>query len=162
MNKNGYTIMELVVGLALLSIIIVFMMMMLVNLKMKEDKNGIDTKALTLEATMTKTINSDINKKEVLAFSEVLSSNSNEQTLRIDFMDNTYKLIRIINNNKIIYGTETSIDIEKTLPNGYEVSNAFVENNSYGLSKIVIEVENKNNEKMNFNIEAYSYNNSIT
>ena len=135
---------------------------MLVNLKMKEDKNGIDTKALTLEATMTKTINSDINKKEVLSFSEVLSSNNNEQTLRIDFTDNTYKLIRIINNNKIIYGTETSIDIEKTLPKGYEVSNAFVENNSYGLSKIVIEVENKNNEKMNFNIEAYSYNNSIT
>lgn len=147
MNNKGYTILELVVALALLSIIIVFMMALLVNLKMKEDKNGVDTKALLVEASLVKTINSDIEKRNVSDFSLLSTENEGEKIIKINFTDGSYKILKVKHNNKIIYGTDDEIDIEKTLPSGYYVDDVYVENNDYKLCKLVIKVENINNKK---------------
>ncbi len=158
MNKKGYTLVELIVSMSLLSIIIIFMMSLLVNLKADENEQGIDTKALVLQATLSKTINSDINKLEAENFSSLVPADENKKITKITFKDNTEKFITITNDKKIAYGTKDENTIIKDLPNGYLVKDMYVTNNSTGLMKIIIEVENKNNHKFDFNIEAYSYN----
>lgn len=156
-NKKGYTLVELIVGLSLLSIIIVFMMSLLVDLKAKENEEGIDTEAQVLQATLSKTINSDINKYGVDNFSSIVSTNENEDIIKITFKDNTSKYITITNDTNISYGSLEETEMIKDLPEQYIVSDAYVLNDDTGLKKIVIEIENKNNDKLNFNIEAYSY-----
>lgn len=156
MNKNGYTLVELIVGTLLLSILIIYMTSLLVDIKEKEITSGIDSKALVVEATVTKIINSEINKLGLINFAKI-SNNNNEEIIKLNFKNGTSKYIKIINKNHIIYGNENKIDLEKDLPNNYLVEEAFVENSIYGLNKMVIKIKNKENDKLDFNIEAYSY-----
>lgn len=164
MNKKGYTLVELIVALSLLSIIIIFMMSLLVDLKAQEKEAGIDSEAQIMEATIVKTINSDIVKKGVNNFSSLVSTNENEDIIKITFNDNTDKYITITDKTNISYGTLEEKDLIKDLPEGYEVKDSYVLNSSSGLKQIIIEIENKTNNKFDFNIEAYSYNenNEIT
>lgn len=164
MNKKGYTLVELIVALSLLSIIIVFMMSLLVDLKAQEKEAGIDSEAQIMEATIVKAINSDIVKKGVNNFSSLVSTNENEDIIKITFNDNTDKYITITDKTNISYGTLEEKDLIKDLPEGYEVKDSYVLNSSSGLKQIIIEIENKTNNKFDFNIEAYSYNenNEIT
>lgn len=164
MNKKGYTLVELIVALSLLSIIIIFMMSLLVDLKAQEKEAGIDSEAQIMEATIVKAINSDIVKKGVNNFSSLVSTNENEDIIKITFNDNTDKYITITDKTNISYGTLEEKDLIKDLPEGYEVKDSYVLNSSSRLKQIIIEIENKTNNKFDFNIEAYSYdeNNEIT
>ena len=122
MNKKGYTLVELIVSMSLLSIIIIFMMSLLVNLKADENEQGIDTKALVLQATLSKTINSDINKLEAENFSSLVPVDENKKITKITFKDNTEKFITITNDKKI-YLTENIKDNFKLMSNDFEISN---------------------------------------
>lgn len=157
MNKKGYTLVELIVALSILSVIIVLMMTFIVDLKKKEIDAGIDTKAMITEATLSKTINSDINKYGLFSFTGDELQGEIYNRITLDLENNTKRYIIIENKNHIIYKDEEKIILEKELPANYEIKETIIENEK--LHRLIINAENKNNSSLKMNIEAYHYNN---
>lgn len=60
MKKNGFTIIELIVGVGLLSLVTIFMLAIIIDLRDTEQANGVDTKALIMQAIISKTLNNDV------------------------------------------------------------------------------------------------------
>ena len=140
MNKKGYTLVELIVALSILSVIIVLMMIFIINLKKKEIDAGVDTKAMITEATLSKTINSDINKYGLFSFTGEDIQNQLFTKITLDLENNTKRYIIIENKNHIIYKDEEKIIIEKDLPANYEIKETIIENEK--LHRLIINAEN--------------------
>lgn len=118
-NKKGFTLVELVLSVTLLSIVLIFMMAMLVDLKDKEKSNGADAKLLVNQAIISNTINTDIIKYGLESVSACASMNC----FILSFGDGNEKTLKLMSDNQtIFYGNERSTDFIRTLPNGRKYS----------------------------------------
>lgn len=118
-NKKGFTLVELVLSVTLLSIVLIFMMAMLVDLKDKEKSNGADAKLLVNQAIISNTINTDIIKYGLESVSACASMNC----FILSFGDGTEKTLKLMSDNQtLFYGNERSTDFIRTLPNGRKYS----------------------------------------
>ena len=118
-NKKGFTLVELVLSVTLLSIVLIFMMAMLVDLKDKEKSNGADAKLLVNQAILSNTINTDIIKYGLESVSACASMNC----FILSFGDGNEKTLKLMSDNQtIFYGNERSTDFIRTLPNGRKYS----------------------------------------
>ena len=178
-NKKGFTIIELVMGIGLLSIVTVFMLVVIVDLRNTETASGIDTKALLTQAIVSAAINRDLNRYSIDE-DGIVDKTSEESTDEVELtgIPNVWKKIvfsfgsgqdkmlvlynKIADQNKatsIFYGENSgNVDFKRTLPDGYYFTGVEIttlEGTKY--KKITINVKSDTNSDLDYTIEAYFY-----
>ncbi len=177
MNNKGFTILELIISLAILSIATVFMLTTIMSLKDTEEANGVDTKALLNQAIISSTINADINKygldsvetnTDFDSNSDIQSSNVLEgKKIIFKFLNDSTKELVLYNiedskTTSIYYGKDyQTVDFKRTLPDGFYFKKTEISTKTfqgkYKYYKITIPLTN---EKHNYDIEIYYYPNN--
>jgi len=172
-HKNGFTILELIIGMAILSIATVFMLVTIVDLKNTEQANGVDTKAMLNQAIISSKINNDIVEKGLLSIEAQKETETNVlSAYTLTFNDNTQKELVIYNKDandtqkaiSIYYSklsdtdseetNSTAVDFRRTLPDGYYYSAIDVLIDTPTFKKVIIPVSNG---KHDYSIELYFY-----
>jgi len=153
MNKKGFTIVELVISIVLLSIVMVFMLTFMSELRGKEDVMEEDTDMLLNTTIISKKINEDILKR-----GGVNSINCTTTDCEFNFKNNKNTTLTLTNNMKTINYTEGEEKIlVRTLPNEEAQYKDIVISEfelDYGtLRKITIDITNFSQYK----IEILSY-----
>ena len=117
MNKKGFTIegftiVELIISVAILSIVLVFALNLLVVLKEKEMNLDTDTDMVLNQTFVSKKINGDIIKN-----GGIKSLNCTTTKCDFTFNNEVSKILTITNNRKTIkYENEENIELTRTLP----------------------------------------------
>ena len=112
MSKKGFTIVELIISVAILSIVLVFALNLLVVLKEKEMNLDTDTDMVLNQAFVSKKINGDIIKN-----GGIKSLNCTTTKCDFTFNNEVSKTLTITNNKKTIkYENEENIELTRTLP----------------------------------------------
>ena len=112
MSKKGFTIVELIISVAILSIVLVFALNLLVVLKEKETSLDTDTDMALNQAFVSKKINGDIINNDGIKL-------LNCTTVKCDFTFNNEvkKTLTLTNNKKTIkYENEENVELTRTLP----------------------------------------------
>lgn len=147
--KKGFSLVELIISIVLLTIVLLFMLGLLIRLNSKKE-DASDLGILVDQAIITKKINGDI-----LNLEGIESVNCDATSCLIVFGIGQTKYINLsVDKKTLTYGTISEIEIAKTLPKDYEYDLVTLSNNYYSdikLTKIVISV--KDNPK--YNIEIY-------
>ena len=120
MNKKGFTLVELMVSITLLSIVLIFMMNTLVKLRDTNVAEGVETNLVVMQALIGKEINSDILKNGGIVNIEQVNG---YLILTLGFNNTTYRKLSISNDNKTLKyevynkGTNEAIDtlVNKTI-----------------------------------------------
>lgn len=112
MNKNGFTIVELIISVTILSIVMVFALNLLVVLKEKETSLDTDTDMVLNQAFVSKKINGDIVKN-----GGIKSLNCTTTKCDFTFNNELKKTLTLTNNKKTIkYENEENVELTRTLP----------------------------------------------
>lgn len=112
MSKKGFTIVELIISVAILSIVLVFALNLLVVLKEKETSIDTDTDMVLNQAFVSKKINGDIVKN-----GGIKSLNCTTTKCDFTFNNEEKKILTLTNNKKTIkYENEENIELTRTLP----------------------------------------------
>lgn len=112
MNKKGFTIVELIISVAILSIVLVFALNLLVVLKEKETSIDTDTDMVLNQAFVSKKINGDIVKN-----GGIKSLNCTTTKCDFTFNNEEKKTLTLTNNKKTIkYENEENVELTRTLP----------------------------------------------
>ena len=112
MNKNGFTIVELIISVTILSIVMVFALNLLVVLKEKETSLDTDTDMVLNQAFVSKKINGDIVKN-----GGIKSLNCTTTKCDFTFNNDVKKTLTLTNNKKTIkYENEENVELTRTLP----------------------------------------------
>lgn len=112
MSKKGFTIVELIISVAILSIVLVFALNLLVVLKEKETSIDTDTDMVLNQAFVSKKINGDIVKN-----GGIKSLNCTTTKCDFTFNDEEKKTLTLTNNKKTIkYENEENVELTRTLP----------------------------------------------
>lgn len=154
LNKKGSSLVELVISIALMSVVLVFMMKLLVDLNNTETNNSYAKKNEVIRSEIIRMIGNDLNENIL----SNVSINTNENELKIDFSFNNKTSEIIVTNNTLAY-TSTNGQLRKwTLKQGefntscvdYKMSEA----NELAAFEIGIQVHTSNdlNNEMNNNI----------
>ncbi|MEG2457963.1 MAG: prepilin-type N-terminal cleavage/methylation domain-containing protein [Bacilli bacterium] len=153
MKKNGFTLVELLISLALLSIVLVFMMSALVDLRDEELKTGKDTSVLLNQAFISKAINHD-----VVTSSGISSINCPDTfNCNIIFNNNISKKINLSSDKTTLSYTtpsDNTVTIIKKLPDGYTYK-SMIPKTDTKLKELIIKVEGKSIGF--YDIEIFSY-----
>lgn len=176
-NNKGFTLVELVISITLLSIVLVFMMKVLISLKNKEDANGINTKLLVNQTIISKTLNNDNIKNDIknIQYCEA----DKKDCVLIEFAIGTSKKLQLLNNANNCYYTisysDNNFDInsdsiyefKRTLPNKkndegeinyyacYEKFELINLSANYSMLKIPITSTNLEEDFDNYNVFVY-------
>lgn len=161
MNKEGFTVFELLIGFTFLIIISYFLLTTILNIKDNQQVTLIRNKLIDLKTTITKEINNDIQKHY---FKNITPCGENCITLNM--ADNVQKKLEIdITNNKIIYDN----DDYELLKDSYfsppfilesELVNSSFTARDNSILKIIIPIKH-NSLKGNYGIRLiHSFNNS--
>lgn len=173
MNKKGFTLVELMVSIALLSIVLIFMMNTLVKLRDTSTAEGVQTNLMTGQAIISSTINSDIIKNGGILSSIEYSSNLQNIILEYN-TTNVYRKIEIVPSKQalkyidcsdISCSTTKEVLLNKSLPTGYQFlgmeSNTLTDTTGASLKKIIIKVGNNDGQELSkYNIEILDYQSS--
>lgn len=112
MNKKGFTIIELIISVSILTIVMVFALNLLVVLKEQETSLDTDTDMILNQAFVSKKINGDIIKNGGIKL-------LNCTTTKCDFTFNNdvKKTLTLTNNKKTIkYENKENVELTRTLP----------------------------------------------
>ena len=151
-SKNGFTLVELVLSITLLSIVLIFMMSMLVALKDKEASNGADAKLLVNQAIISKAVNGDILNYGLEGVSPCESSNCYVLT----FGNGDEKTLKLMSNNQtLFYGSEKQTDFIRTLPSGRTYSS--IHYYLYSNLEIIRVSVSKVYRNEDYDVEIYNY-----
>lgn len=151
-KKNGFTLVELVLSVTLLSIVLIFMMTALVELKDKESENGADAKLLVNQAIIAKTINGEIITNGLDTVSACASLNC----FNLTFSNGVTKTLKLMSDNQtIFYGNDNVTDFIRTLPSDrtYSSIHYYIYAN-LEIIKITVSKVYKNED---YDIELYNY-----
>lgn len=119
-NKKGTTLMEVIISIALISIVLGFMIKLLVDLNNMESNNEYAKGNQINRAEITRTILDDIRAKEITRVTDI-GSNENELVINFQFDDSSYSTIRC-NSSEITYiPTSGEADIRKWTLNEGEI-----------------------------------------
>ena len=112
MNKKGFTIVELIISVSILSIVMVFALNLLVVLKEQETSLDTDTNMILNQAFVSKKINGDIVKN-----GGIKSLNCTTTKCDFTFNNEEKKTLTLTNNKKTIkYENEEYVELTRTLP----------------------------------------------
>ena len=112
MSKKGFTIVELIISVAILSIVLVFALNLLVVLKEKETSIDTDIDMVLNQAFVSKKINGDIVKN-----GGIKSLNCTTTKCDFTFNNEEKKTLTLTNNKKTIkYENEENVELTRTLP----------------------------------------------
>jgi prepilin-type N-terminal cleavage/methylation domain-containing protein len=154
MKKNGFSIIELIISITLLSIVLIFMLNLLISLGSKRRNL---TRFLDLDvdtSLISMTLNKDINNLSGIKYIECPSVTKCEITFNKDL---EIKTLEILSDSKTIkYGNNKKNDLTKKLSQNYtfghlELTNEYLTNGTF--FKIVIPI----NDNPKYNVEIYSY-----
>lgn len=151
-NKKGFTLVELVLSVALLSIVLVFMMAALVELKDKEKTNGADAKMLVNQAIIAKTVNSDI----ITLGLDSISACASMDCFYLIYKDGSEKTLKLMSDKRtLIYGNDATTDIIRTLPTGRNYSS--IHYYIYGNLEVLRISVSKVYKNEDYDVEIYNY-----
>lgn len=151
-NKKGFTLVELVLSVALLSIVLVFMMAALVELKDKEKTNGADAKMLVNQAIIAKTVNSDI----ITLGLDSISACASMDCFYLIYKDGSEKTLKLMSDKRtLIYGNDATTDIIRTLPTGRNYSS--IHYYIYGNLEVLRISISKVYKNEDYDVEIYNY-----
>ena len=114
MNKKGFTIVELIISVAILSVVMVFALNLLVILKEQETSLETDTDMVLNQAFVSKKINGDI-----VTNGGIKLLNCTTTKCDFTFNNDATKTLTLTNNKKTIkYENEHYVEFTRTLPEG--------------------------------------------
>ncbi len=151
MMKKGFTLVELLVSIVLLSIVMLFMTNFVLSFKEQKKESNIDVNLMTNQAAISKTINYDV---ATYGIDDVECESSIKCTITFD--DESSKTIELTNNkNSIKYYNSSNVYLIRTLSSDtFEEITYSSEELEYGtFYKIVISLTNN----QDYNIEIYDY-----
>lgn len=158
MKKNGFSIIELIISIGLLSIVLIFMFNLLIKLSTKKT-SAVKYADIALDQAL---ISKDLNKDISLSGGISSITCSSTTTCTINLNDSPTKTISISEDKKsLTYSTATTAIFVKKLSENYEFEKfvlteiEYDEENFYKLSITI-----KDNPK--YNIEIYSYAQAVT
>ena len=126
-NKKGFTLIELSISIALLSVIMIFMLKLITIIREEEDSINIKTTMLLNKTIISKALHEDI---EASLGIKTLSCDSSS-TCTISFNNGKTKTLELNNEkNKITYknNTDNKIEFTKKLPENYNFNLNKIEN----------------------------------
>lgn len=155
LNKKGSSLVELVISIALMSIVLVFMMKLLVDLNNTETNNSYANKNEIIRSEIIKMINNDLNSNDLKSISD--TSTDNELILTFSFNNNTSSKLNV-KSDTITYKTSDNNTRKWTLkesqayPKCAKVTKS-IDDNIY-VFEIDIEIHTNNdlNNELNNNI----------
>lgn len=108
LNKKGFTIIELIVSFAFVSILTASLFAVVINYKEKEQDVSVETELLSFKYKLTVEIENDIQKKllNYIEYCTDLNGNISNRCIILNFMDGTSKTLEIKSEKK----TETIED----------------------------------------------------
>lgn len=144
MNKKGFTLVELTISVALISIIMVFLLNFLGQIRKDEDTISETTENILNKSLISKTINEDIRDGEGINY-----INCTNTSCEITLNNNITKEL-IIENKKLTYRdvTNNNIILTKKLKNQYNI----ILEQEDGLTLIKL-----NNIEKEYNIDITDY-----
>lgn len=98
-NNKGTTLMEVVISIALISVVLVFMIRLLVDLNNTNSNNDYAKDNQINRAEIIKIIENDLNKKEIIGITD--KSSNDQLMIEFSFSDNTSSIITATDNNLI-------------------------------------------------------------
>ena len=114
MNKKGFTIVELIISVAILSVVMVFALNLLVILKEQETSLETDTDMVLNQAFVSKKINGDI-----VTNGGIKLLNCTTTKCDFTFNNDVTKTLTLTNNKKTIkYENDENVELTRTLPKG--------------------------------------------
>lgn len=118
--KKGFSLIELLVSLVIISVILVFITSFIVSIK--DEKNGLSLNVPVLidQAAISKILNNDANKNGI---SSITKNNNNKIT--ITYKDETTGVIEI-SSSTLKYSKNNNVELIKTLKNATFSSISFV------------------------------------
>lgn len=116
MNNKGSTLLELIISIALISVILVFMVRLLVDLNDSETNNKYAKKNQVIRAEILRTIENDLQNKTIVNISD--NSTTSNLIITIIFDDNKQSSISILK-DKLTYKNTDSKTRTWTLKEGY-------------------------------------------
>ncbi len=157
MNKKGSTLIELIISIALISVILVFMVKLLVDINNTESNNDYAKNNQIIRAEIIKAIETDIGKKNLTNVTD--TKGTNKLVINFYYSDSTTAKIEI--ENKSLTFTPSSGDIRKwTLKEGEfyldKFDKAFETDSSgnYQFLYLNIEVHTQNDNNTIFRVET--------
>ncbi len=136
MNKKGFTLVEVTISVALLSLVMVFMLRFISDIRRNEDSISMTTDLLLNKTIIARSLNEDIKKSEGISSSICTSSKC---TLVLG--NDKTKTIEISGEGRIVtYKNETDgkVDLTRRLPEGYTYSLSKIENDLVTVIKISV------------------------
>ncbi|MEG1288568.1 MAG: prepilin-type N-terminal cleavage/methylation domain-containing protein, partial [Bacilli bacterium] len=112
LNKKGTTLVELIISVALISVVLMFMFKLLIDINNDQTNNTFANKNQINRAEIIKTIETDLTNKTI---TKINSNGSNKTNLNINFSFSDGSTSKIIaTENSFIYKSKTSNNIETT------------------------------------------------
>lgn len=159
-NKKGFTLIELMVSIVLLSIVLVFMMNTLIKLRDTNLASGVETNILVGQAIISKTINTDILSSGGISSytcaGKTVALNLNDGTKREILLNDANNSTNVKEKTILTYNnisTNETILIRKT-SNGYTYGDFSCDTISGKVIRIIITI--KENSEYNSEILYYS------
>ncbi len=139
-NKKGITVVELIVTIALISLLLLFLFKILTTLNGEDKLNNTDIEILALNSSVTK------NLENIFIESDIKSKND-----ALNYFE--------IKDNKITIKYSSSNKEDYTLPNGYNFE--FVNNSEYvkssnNILQIIIKIYHGSGEKKEYLDDRYT------
>lgn len=147
LNNKGFSLLEMLVSISILSIVIVFMMHLFANIRNVYTSNREEFEYEILKSKVIKTISDDLNDSKLIRYEK----NSNKKVTL--YFENGNKTIEINDNNIRYYDNENEYLNEK-LPDGSIVGNILISGSNF--VKISIPVGN-NFKRYDINIYEVYY-----
>lgn len=109
-NNRGITLVELMVSIALISIVILFLFALLVDVKNADNRRDFDRENQQNRALILKTIQTDFLERELIGFTDTTNNDSNRLQLTFQYKDSTTGILTVYKDS-VVYtnttGTET-------------------------------------------------------
>ncbi|MEG0977344.1 MAG: prepilin-type N-terminal cleavage/methylation domain-containing protein [Clostridia bacterium] len=155
LNKKGTTLVELIISVALISVVLMFMFKLLIDINNDQTNNTFANKNQINRAEIIKTIETDLTNKTIKGIN---SNGSNKTNLNINFSFSDGSTSKIIaTENSFIYKSKTSNNIETTNKK-WTIESATLYTNS---AKVYYSKDN-NFYTLNINIEIHTTNDKNT
>ncbi len=148
MMKKGFSLIELLVSLVIISVTMVFISSFILNLKKeKNDSDFLNIPALLDQASISKTLNSDANKYGICSLEL-----SNNHHLNITYCNNDISVVEITNNT-LKYSKSGDVQLVRTLKQGSFSSISYSDESfeeTVKLYKYIIDVSTDKNIEVNY------------
>lgn len=120
MNKKGFTLVEVTISVALLSLVMVFMLRFISEIRRDEDTISLNTDLLLNKTILSKSLNKDVS--DSLGFS---STTCSSKLCTFNFNNGKKKTLEVSHEGSVITYkniTDDRVELSRKLPDGYVFS----------------------------------------